>query len=106
MIPFEEFEKDMEVILDFVNESDRWNEALQSLMPESSILMDFGFNLLDAFVDKVESSFPYTASSEWINYYLYECNCGKTPMTVSYDNKDIKLDSIEKLYEIMNYSGE
>lgn len=102
---FEEFEKDMKVILDFVKESDKWNEALQTLMPESSIFMDFGFNLLNAFIEKVENSFPHTASSEWISYYLYECNCGKTPMRIYYDNKDIELDSIEKLYKIMNYSG-
>lgn len=103
MMAFEEFEKDMKVVLDFIKESDKWNEALQTLMPESSIFMDFGFNLLNAFVEKVENSFPHTASSEWISYYLYECNCGKTPMRVSYDNKDIELDSIEKLYELMKF---
>jgi hypothetical protein len=99
---YEEFEKDMNVLLAFEQEVETWQEKLQQLMPESNIIIDFGANLSQRFIEKLHDTFPDTAQSEWIYYYLYDCDKGKDPREVSWENEVVILDNLQKLYYIIS----
>lgn len=99
---FKNFEKDMQVILNFIYESELWSKSFKELLPESIIIVSVGQELLGSYIEKLEKKFPRTASSNWISYYLYECDRGRKPLTVVIDDEEILLDNIEKLYYIMS----
>lgn len=99
---YEEFEKDMTALLAFEQEVEGWQTKLQQLMPESSIIIDFGANLSRRFIDKIHDTFPDTAQSEWVYYYMYECDSGNAPKNVLINGEAILLDSLEKLYSVIS----
>lgn len=67
-------------------------------------------NLLNAkeIIDAIDSltiflKEEFNDENDWIEYYLYELDCGKkwVPGTVTFDDVDIKLSTPEDLYNIL-----
>ena len=41
-------------------------------------------------------------SSEWIPWFVYDANFGNVPLTAIIKGEEILIDTVEKLYEVMN----
>lgn len=45
-------------------------------------------------------------TNEWIEYYIYECDCGRSVGEVFIDDEEVKLETLEQLYDIITKSHE
>ncbi len=97
---YEEFEKWFNAILRFQKESEKANKAVQSLCSSSFAVFDVGADLFDNYIELLESCFS-TSEGEWITYYVYDCDCGRSPKEVQVNDEKILLDSLEKLYKVL-----
>jgi hypothetical protein len=96
----EEFKEWFKTIEEYNEEWEKANEAIQVLCPGTYAMLEIGNGLLDSYTALLEKMMG--SEGDWIAYYLYECESGKKPMGVVLENgREILLDSIEKLYEIM-----
>lgn len=59
-------------------------------------------NIIDALLNIIKNEFKGD-SENWIDYYIYELDCGKNwePGTITINNKDIKLQTEEDLYNLL-----
>lgn len=74
------------------------NAFKANLMPDNQYLYDMTITLLqEAMQDTVPDEFGYT----WIVYFISELDFGKKPKTVIIKDKQILLDTPEKLYDIL-----
>lgn len=99
MLTKKEFTDAMNAIVNQKAEDDRISKAL------SSICNDSGFyntkyatrGLLDLLVSTMKDT------SEWIEYWLYELECGAKyrPSSITQDGKPIKLKTIADLYALL-----
>jgi len=96
----EEFTKHMEEIIKFLNKSDEANKSLSTFINDDSIIaFEFAYNLLDSYIALLEKQVKDT--EEWIYYYLFDCNCGTTPIEVVVGGILVKMDSIKTLYRVI-----
>lgn len=96
---FQEFKCWFSKIEDWQEEFDIANNAIKDLCPSSYAVIELGTALFDAYISLLESKF--NSKDEWIAYYVYECDSGKSPNTVINGKQEIKLDSLEKLYMLL-----
>jgi hypothetical protein len=97
---YKDFLKCMNDIKEFRKESDTLNEHLSAICEGSFAYCEVGGKLLDSYISVLEKL--VNDNGEWIQYFVYECNFGENPLEVSKDEKVWNLDSVEKLWEIMN----
>ncbi len=96
----EEFKKWFKGIETFQEEFEDANKAVSLLCKSSYPVFEIGTNLQDKYIDLLSEYIGDT--EEWIPYYVFECNMGIDPKEVTTVNgKKIKLDSVEKLYEVI-----
>jgi len=101
-ISIEQFKLYFEPISKYNEDYERNSKALDMLYPSSYTAPELGSHLLDSYISILSDIMGDTA--DWISYYVFECNSGKKPMSVTMEDKtEIELDSIEKLYKIMTY---
>lgn len=41
-------------------------------------------------------------SDDWIDYYVYECDCGRTIREILIDDEKVKFETVEDLWNILN----
>jgi len=100
IMPLEEFTKHMEGIIRFLNKSHEANKALAVLTDDSSIVaFEFAYKLLDDYTKLLAKQVG--DKSEWIEYFLYDCDCGKIPLEVQNGNTFYIMRDIKTLYEVI-----
>lgn len=102
MMTKEAFYYYMSFIQRYLDESERVNEGLSMIADRHAgyINCDLGEDLFAGFVNLLSKQFD--DQHKWIDYFIYECNFGKKPMEVTIDGKSFKLNSVSKLYKILN----
>ena len=98
MVSFEEFLDLFQPIENWNNNYNREAELLSKLYPSSHIVPE-GDKLIENYISLLSR---YVGDSDWISYYVWECELGKNPLEVSWGNKKIKLNSVRKLYKLIS----
>jgi len=103
MMTRENFKKYMTVIQDFFDEEYILNSLLKKISDGG--VTTYGNNLLTAYMSLLEESMG--CKSQDVEYFIYECDMGRNPKTVTYpkENKSFLLDSIDALYDLIEYSN-
>jgi len=106
---FLDFENHMNKIKEHIDESKDFNEKLQSLFTSSYVYCELGDRILNNFIKLLSEVCNDT--NEWIDYYVYECEFGKKDLKVYIGEKDLNvyteektivLDSVQKLWDLIN----
>ena len=66
---------------------------------------DFNFFSFGFFEEKYIKLLQYAVDDlhDWIPYFVYDCNLGKTPLTVVFKNGEkIQLKTVKQLYKVIN----
>ena len=96
----QEFTTHMEAIIKFTEKANQANTALSILTDnESVVAFEFAYQLLDSYITLLNQQVNDT--SDWIYYFLYDCNCGNTPKEVSIGTKVWNLKDIKTLYRVI-----
>lgn len=93
-----QFKKLMSELLSIKKDADNLNIAFRKLNPEFNYISFGRYETL--VVDSLEVAFK--DESQWISYYLYECDCGKRPMEVETETKKFKLKTLDQLWWLIN----
>lgn len=120
LMPFEKFKAIMNILVDFQNQKDRISKFFEKeVMADSWCLITLGSNvesaLINLLADEFECWYSFHASPEvfdwWnstdrytgfendIENWLYTIS--DEPKTVTLNNEEISIDSIEELYEFL-----
>ena len=80
----------------------RFEEAAAALKVLSGNYIEdmVGETLIDEYIKLL--SLLFNDKNDWISYFVFDCSFGKTPMTVYVEGKQFKLNSIERLWGIIN----
>jgi hypothetical protein len=104
-ITLEQFKGYMEPIRIYLMESDRAEEGLKLLFPSSFVVSELGGKLLESYINLLSDLLDLPIEDDWINYFVFECNMGKTPRMVTWtkDSEELgaTLDSIEAFYNFL-----
>lgn len=99
MVSYEKFLELFQPIIDWNEKYEKEADLLSKLYPSSFIVPE-GDRLIERYIDLLS---VYVGDSDWISYYVWECELGRNPMEVSWNDntKRIKLNSIKKLYKLI-----
>ncbi len=80
------------------------NEEMAQLSSLTGATSDRGIfdttsRLFEAFIENID--YQYGGSQGWLSWYIYDNDFGNSGFTVKIDKKEIKVDSVEKLVEVM-----
>lgn len=108
MISLEQFKLYYEPIIKYNKEFSTTADALDTMFPSSYVVPELGSHLLDSYIEMLTDIME--DSEDFIAYYVFECEDGKKPMKVTIPDgdseKEILLDSLDKLYEIIMWENE
>lgn len=80
--------------------SDAWDKLEEATsLPADGPLGEALFRLTDHYTAQV--SLLLNDEHEWLPYYQYHCDFGRNPAKVTVDGREILLDSLEKLEELI-----
>jgi hypothetical protein len=105
---FKEFKQHMQNIQDFLDESNKVDAALKTLVPDSWIGNTIGHKLFDNYMNLVAELAG--DEGEWIDYYVWSCNMGKKGhdgkyMEVSWKEGKkkikVKMNSVKALWKVI-----
>jgi hypothetical protein len=99
MISIEEFKLFFNPIQQFLLEEDTNQKSIDILFPDSFARLSQGERLLDSYIRLLEKICEDT--EEWINYFVWDCDCGKNPQNIEINNKKSKLKTIDDLYKVL-----
>jgi hypothetical protein len=95
----EQFVKLINELVSLKKDADALNKAFKKFEPDFSYI---SFNRYENLIVK-SLEFAMNDTSEWVSYWLYECDCGKNPLKVTKDKKTVPMKTAEDLYNcIMN----
>lgn len=105
MIEFEKFERYLLELKELERLESKINDSLRELSPDFG-----GFSMLRATELILELLKDVTNdNADWISYYIYELDWGKEwkegTITDTITGKDIKLESIKDLYDLIVEEG-
>jgi|WetSurMetagenome_2_1015567.scaffolds.fasta_scaffold1745543_1 hypothetical protein len=102
MLSKEKFIIHMNNLLTYRQKQDERLEYLNKAFPDASSMIDeISERLFDQYVHFL--SVEVDDENDWISYYIFDNDCGKNKRSVELNNKKFKLDSIEKLWKVINY---
>lgn len=111
MLTKEEFIETIGIIKDHYDKEEKLTEYFHGFFMGGHSIVKFGNELVDKIIELLAKNM---SKKYWktvvnnINYFIYDCNFGSTPFTVSIKKdtitKDYYIDSSSKLYDyIMGY---
>lgn len=94
-ITFEEFDKYMQPLIRHWNYCDILSKYLsEKIMEEIYLLQSAYINMLEGVVDDKET--------QWISYFMYDCDCGKKEMIVTVEDEDFVMKNTKDLYDMIS----
>lgn len=98
---FEHFEQAIKLLQDFIEQEDKFINALKPFM-EGHGWLNSHDDFQDEYISLLCNLFGDT-KDRWIEYYVYECDLGrKTTKIYLPDGKEIKLKTIKQLWRLIN----
>jgi len=97
---FKEFDQAMQNIQSYLDERKKLTAVLDVISPTSTGVVEFGGKFLDDYIALL--SYAVNDKSEWIAWYCWECDFGTKPLNIIINKKPHMIDSIQKLYNIIN----
>jgi len=98
----ETFKKAIKALEEQDKHDDKCSKAISIVYPNA-----FGVNLwydnsilVDAILELLKAELG--AASDWIEYYIYECDFGKNPNEVRVGKDVYNLDSVDNLWNLIN----
>jgi len=96
----EEFAQKIKEIEAFNAELDLLNEHLGALCPGG--IGSFGGKFMDDYIRLLSQ--VVGDEGEWTAYYVWDCEFGKKPLSAGYEGKLSQIDSIDKLWGLIQES--
>lgn len=94
-LTFAEFDRYMQPLIHHWNYCDTLSEHLsEKTMEEIYLLQSAYITMLESFVGDNES--------QWISYFLYDCNCGKKEMKVTVEDEVYIMRNTKDLYDMIS----
>ena len=92
-----QFTKLMTELVSLKRDEDKLNEAFRKFEPDFNYICFGRYETL--VVNALEIAMDDT--SEWISYWLYECDCGRKPMKVTEKGKKLPCKTISDVYNLI-----
>lgn len=99
MLTLSQFEAALQKLQNFKAEQEKLDAVLQVISPTSTGVVEFGGQFMEDYIELL--SLACNDSSNWVGWFVYECRFGKHPMECMVGNTTIKVDTPEKLYQII-----
>ena len=99
-----QFRRSIEIINFLRNKDNDFSNKLQSAFDVDTTIMGvpFVWDAIDQWIDWLED--VHNDNNQWISYWIYDCDCGKTEHTVSDENgtRVMTFDVLCELLEIVD----
>lgn len=92
-----EFEKYFKVLEEMIKDNDKKQDAIEVLCSDGYPVYDGEH--VTRYIELL--AFAVGDESEWIMWYVYENNLGKSGMKAGYNDKLKKVDTVKKLYNVI-----
>jgi len=96
----EEFAQKIKEIEAFNAELDLLNEHLGAVCPGG--ICSFGGKFMDDYIRLLSEHIG--DEDGWVAYYVWDCEFGKKPLSAGYDGELHKIDSVERLWDLIQES--
>lgn len=92
-----EFEKYFKVLENMIKDNEKKQDAIAVLCPDTNALLDSFY--IDKYIELL--SFTVGDKNDWIGWYVFDNEMGKRGMVAGFNDKLEKIDTVEKLYNII-----
>lgn len=99
MISKQEFVLAISHLQAYFKEQEKLQAALDVICPTSTGVVEFGDEFVEHYIWLLSQAI--CDKGQWVSWFVYECDFGNKPMSAYIDEKEIVVDSAEKLYEVV-----